>query len=224
MTAACSFLAAGWNRYVRGLSANVVYQVHGAETVEEIGNAHEIACHQRYAQSAAHKVVHLLHRDFLLEETGTIGTIGKQRHIFRSDYTGQFQFLNLSDICRLECHMIGMFVNSAFGIDKNYHLIYVRDFQGRLGEEPFYKIGSFLKEDADSSQCLAVDIVACSIFLIGIMMAVEELQSEYPRCHYACGYIVLILSVRFQQQLAQVVQSCITIYGPGGKLSCKKKE
>jgi hypothetical protein len=69
-----------------------------------------------------------------------------------------------------------------------------------------------------------VDVLARSIFIFGIMMTVEKLQGEHPQRHYACGYIVLILSVRFQQQLAQVVQSCITIYGPGRKLPCKKKE
>ena len=109
-------------------------------------------------------------------------------------------------------------------IDKEYHLVYVRGFQRRLGEESFYKIVPFQQEDANRSQCLTVNVLTCSVFIFGIMMTVEELQGEHPQRHYACGYIVLILSVRFQQQLAQVVQSCITIYRPGRKLSCKKKE
>ncbi len=88
----------------------------------------------------------------------------------------------------------------------------------------FDKVGSFQQEDADCTQRLAVDVLVCSVVIFGIMMTVEELQGKHPQRHYACGYIVLILSVRFQQQLAQVVQSCITIYGPGRKLPCKKKE
>ena len=120
--------------------------------------------------------------------------------------------------------MIGIFVIMTFGIDKDYHLIYVRDIQGRFGKEPFYKIGPFLQEDTNGSHCLAVNVVAGCIFFIGIMMTVEELHSEHSRCHYTCDHIVLILPVRFQQQLAQVVQSCITINGLSGKLfSCKKK-
>lgn len=117
-----------------------------------------------------------------------------------------------------------LFVITTFRIDKEYHLIYVRVFQRRSCEEPLYKVCPLQQEDTDCSQCLAVDVLVRGVFIFGIMMTVEELQGEHPQRHYACGYIVLILSVRFQQQLAQVVQPCITIYRPGRKLSCKKKE
>ncbi|WP_288117380.1 hypothetical protein [Bacteroides acidifaciens] len=60
--------------------------------------------------------------------------------------------------------------------------------------------------------------------VIDIIMTVKELQREHPWRHYACNYVVLILFVRFQQQLAQVVQPRITICGPREKLSRKKKE
>ena len=171
-----------------------------------------------------HQAFHFLDCDFLLEEAGVIGTVGKQRHILSSDCTRESLFLYPIYRRCSECFLILLSVITTFRVDKEYYPIYVRGFQGRPGEKLFDKVGSFQQEDADCAQCLAVKVLVCRVSIVCIMMAVEELQGEHPRRHYAWGYIVLILSVRFQQQLAQVVQSCITIYGPGRKLPCKKKE
>lgn len=198
-------------------------KVHGTQTVKEIGDAHQIYSHQRSGECTIHQTVHFPDCDFFQEEAGIIDAVGEQWHILGSDCTREFLFPHSIYGGGSECFRILLSVIMTFCIDLKYHFVYVRSFQRRPGKELFYKVCPFHQEDSDSPQCLAVDVLVCHVSVF-IMVAVDELQGEHPRCHYACGYIVLILSVRFQQQLAQAVHSCITINGPRGKLSRKKKE
>lgn len=127
-----------------------------------------------------HQAVHFLDCDFLLEEACVIGAVSKQWHILGSDCTRESLFLHPVHGGGSGCSRILLSVITTFRIDKEYHLIHVRGFQCRPGEESFYKVCPLQQEDADRTQRLAVDVLAHSIFIFGIMMTVDKLQGEHP--------------------------------------------